>query len=157
MAGKAYTRFELKQIVPNMRETLLHADGDGETIDVLGEMRQIESGIADLRKGTQVEFESHQQGDRWRIVVPSPNKRSYNTPRLVQKFAEAMGGSAWNAFVWLYQNDVIRLSWQFTKLQRAAAKWNVTLTTAQQEIGDGDEADIGVWKGKGYPSYERVE
>jgi hypothetical protein len=38
-----------------------------------------------------------------------------------------------------------------------AQKHDVTLVTAQHEITEGDEAHIGVFPGKGYPTYEEVD
>ena len=157
MNAKPYTQRETQLVVGRLKATLMAADGEGEALDVVGDIKSIETQLADIRKGAAVEFESGMSGERWRIYVPSPNDRSYNTPRLVKKFADAMGTTAWAAFVWLYNKDVVRLSWQFQKLLSAANEADVTITTAHHEIVDGDDADIGVFKKKGYPSYERVE
>lgn len=157
MAGKGYTVRTMRNIVPNVKETLMNADGEGEVIDVLGEIREVEKGLAFLRQGAGVEFDTGQQGKRWKVVVPVKNERSYNTPRLIRKFAEKIGGSSWDAFVMLWKGDVIRLEWQYKKLLAAAHRHDVTVATAQHEIIEGDDADIGVFPATGYPRYESVE
>lgn len=157
MTAKPYTQRETQLIPGRIKATLMAAKGEGEALDVVGDIKSIESQLADIRKGAAVEFESGMAGSRWRIHVPAPNARSYNTPRLVKKFADALEVTFWEAFVWLFKRDVVRLEWQFKKLLSAASEADVTLASAHHEITDGDDADIGVFKKKGYPSYERVE
>ena len=157
MAGKAYTIRTMRNIVPNVKQTLLAAHGEGEVIDVIGEIREVEKGLASLRQGAAVEFDSGQHGDEWKIVVPAPNVRSYNTPSLVNKFSKAWGATIFDTLRELIKMDVVRLEWQFKKLMNLAQQYDVTIATAQHEIVEGDDADIGVYKGRGYPSYERIE
>ena len=157
MTAKPYTQRETQLIPGRIKATLMAAEGEGGALDVVGDIKSIETQLADIRKGAAVEFESGLSGERWRIYVPAPNARSYNTPRLVKKFADALEVTFWDAFVWLFNRDVVRLEWQFKKLLSAANEADVTLATAHHEITDGDDADIGVFKKKGYPSYERVE
>ena len=127
MAGKGYTTNGLRKIVPNVKETLMNADGEGEVIDVLGEIREVEKGLAFLRQGSSVEFDTGQRGRRWKIVVPVRNERSYNTPRIIKAFAHAIGGTPWQAFVMLMRGDVVRLEWQFKKL--VEMMWSLLVLT----------------------------
>lgn len=157
MAPKPYTPREMRQVVSRIKETLLHAEGESAVIDVIGDMRSIESGIANLRKGAAVEFEDGMEGERWRFTQGSSAKRSYNSPRLVQKFSLASDESLFDTIMLLIHEDALRFDWQWTNLEKAAAKYKVTLVTAQQEITDGDDADIGVYWRSGYPSYKKVE
>jgi len=157
MATNGYTTRGMRTIVPKVKATLLNADGEGEVIDVLGEIREIEKGLAFLRQGSQVEFETGQRGKSWQVVIPVKNERSYNTPRIIKKFAEAIGGTPWQAFVMLLRGDVVRLEWQFKKLLAAAQTYDLTIATAQHEIVEGDDADIGVFPATSYPKYEPIE
>jgi len=157
MATKGLTANGIAKIVPSLKQTLLNAHGEGEALDVLGDIKSIESQLATIRKGAAVEFEDGMAGKRWRFEQGRRSIRSYNTPRLVKAFADALGEPLWQTFVWLYRKDVIRLSWQQTNLERAAAETGIPLTEAQHEITDGDDADVGVnWK-SAYPSYKRVD
>ena len=156
MNGKGYTVNGLRKIVPNVKETLMKAEGEGAVIDVLGEIKQIEKGLTSLRQGTQVEFESYQRGARWRIVVPSPNQRSYNTPGLISKFTAALDTSPMKTIGWLLATGAIKITWGWQKLEEAAYALDIPLVIAQHEIENGDDADVGVYKAKGYPKYEEV-
>jgi len=157
MSAKPYTPREIQLVAGRIRATLLAAEGEGEALDVVGDIKSIESQLADIRKGAAVEFESGMRGKRWQIYVPEPNARSYNTPRLVQKFSEASGESLFDTILLLLRQDVIRLSWQWKNLERFSRTLGMSLTLASCEITDGDDADIGVFPKKGYPSYKRVE
>lgn len=156
MATKPYTTRQMREIVPRVKETLLHAEGESAVIDVIGDLRSIETGLADLRKGAAVEFEDGMEGRRWRFEQGMRSVRSYNTARLVQKFSLASGESLFDTIMLLLREKAFRLEWRFTNLERAAAKYGVVLVTAQQEISDGDDADIGVYWKSGYPSYKPV-
>jgi hypothetical protein len=146
----------MRNIVPNVKETLMNAEGEAAVIDVLGEIKQVESGLASLRQGSQVEFASGQQGKTWRIVVPSPNERNYNTPRLLQKFSRALDVSMAHTIVWLMQAGALKITWGWQKLEGVARQLDVTLGIASHEIVHGEDADVGVYPKKGYPKYEEV-
>ena len=90
------------------------------------------------------------------MVVPEPREKSYNGPRIIDKFAKAWGSTIFDTLVSLIAMDVVRLDWQFTKLINAAEQYDITIATAQHEITEGDDADIGVYRGKGYPKYEAL-
>jgi len=157
MVAKPYTPREIQLVAGRLKATLLAADGEGEALDVIGDIKSIETQLAGIRKGAAVEFESGMHGERWQIYVPEPNDRSYNTPRLVQKFAQASGESLFDTILLLLREDVIRLSWQWKNLERFTRRLGLSLTIASCEIVDGDDADVGVFPKKGYPSYKRVE
>ena len=157
MKPKPYTQRETQLVVGRLRATLLAAEGEGGALDVIGDIKSIETQLADIRKGAAVEFQTGQRGNRWQIYVPEPNARSYNTPRIIRSFAEAIKGSSWDAFVMLWRRDAVRIEWQFKKLLAAANQFDVTIATAQHEITEGDDADIGVYPKKGYPTYKPVE
>ena len=157
MDAKPYTPRETQLVVGRLRATLLAAEGEGGALDVIGDIKSIETQLADIRKGAAAEFQTGQQGNRWRIYVPEPNAFSYNTPKIIRSFAKAIKGTSWDAFVMLWRRDVVRLEWQYKKLLSAAREHDVSLTTAQHEITEGDDEDIGVYPKKGYPSYAAVE
>jgi hypothetical protein len=158
MVTKArYTISTLRGVVAGAKALIMDAPDEGVTIDVLGEVKAVERGLASLRGGAQAEFEDGQTGGVWRIEKGRRSINSYNTPKLIRSFAEAMGISSWDAFVQLWRSDVVRISWQQSNLERAAAKHRVTLTTAPHEITEGEDAHVGTYWVDGYASYKRVD
>lgn len=157
MVYKRLTLKELRELPARVKELVLDAEGEGGLVDVAGELSQIEKEFASARRMAASELESGVQGKVWRIYVPSPKKRSYNTPALINKFSEAWGATIFDTLVALIKMDVVRLSWQWKKLDNAADQYDITLRIAKHEITDGDDADVGVIPDVGYPQYKPVE
>ncbi len=81
-------------------------------------------------------------------------QRSFNTDGLLIKFADALDAPLLNTLMMLVDQDVLRITWQWSKLKAAAQTHDITLTVAQHEIANGDpDADVGETWGPGYPSY----
>ena len=154
--GRELSGAALEQIVPDVKATFLSVATDEERVDLLGDIRSVEQGLAALRKSGASEIEAGTTGTRWEFRQGRAAKRSYNTPQLLHKIADAMGVSTWEAFVTLFRGDVLRISWQWSKLNRVLDEYRVTTVTARHEIEEGDEADIGEYWKDGYPSYERI-
>ncbi|MEN8233751.1 MAG: hypothetical protein ABFR89_02370 [Actinomycetota bacterium] len=154
---KPLTLRTLQEIPARAKVMLREAEGEDGVVDLLGEFRAVERGLASLRQTAASELESQTHGRRWKIVVPAPNKRSFNTPRLVAKFSRATGESLFDTIMLLLREKALSISWTWTNLERVADKYDVSLTIARHEITDGDDADVGVVKGRGTPSYEPVD
>lgn len=156
MAYRPYTEDDILEIAPRMKETLLRTKDEGEAIDLLGDVRDVEKHLASLRHTAQAEFQSGQSGGRWMMTIPEPREKSYNTPRLINKFAKAWGATIFDTLIQLIKDDVVRLEWGYKKLLAHAERYDITLAMAQHEIVEGDDADIGTYPGKGYPTYKAL-
>ncbi len=157
MKHKAYSERELAEVVPRVKETILESAGDETLVDVLGDVRTVERGLASLRQEMSAELDDFVYGERWQMVRNRQAKRSYNTPQIVNKFANAMKVSMFEAIIYLMKEGALKFSWQWLSLQRAAANQDVTLVTANHEIEEGDEEDMGVVWSWTTPRYERIE
>lgn len=148
----------ISRVPKTAHDIVLAAEGEEEIVDALGTIRSIEVGLADVRKMGASEIEPGAAGHRFRFEQSQSAKRSYNTQGLLAKFMAASDRDLISTLRMLMEEDVVRVSWQYTNLKKAARKWGVSLTTAHDEIQDGDpNADIGeVWK-HGYPKYVAVE
>ena len=139
------------------RNLLLAQTNDEGIVDVLGTIRSAEVGLAEVRRMGASEIEDDTKGERFSFNQSPVSKKTYNTNSLLAKFTMAWEVPPLEVIRRLVDMDVIRLSWQFTKLKEAARDARVDLITSNNEVSDGDEHDIGrVWK-NGYPSYVGVE
>ena len=58
MKPKPYTQRETQLVVGRLRATLLAAEGEGGALDVIGDIKSIETQLADIRKGAAAEFQT---------------------------------------------------------------------------------------------------
>lgn len=116
---------------------------ESEVADIIADLAAAERDLATFRRALLAELSGPVDGKAHRIVESRQAKRSYNTSGLLSAF----GG--YSALPTLVAQDVVRIEWQWTKLQRAAQQFDVTLIVAQHEIDDGDEALVGeVWSSR---------
>jgi hypothetical protein len=134
------------QAFPSYAKTLiLRAEGD-ELIDILAEINSVEQQLGKLRRSHQAELVNNEGGDEWEVKTSRSATRSYNNPRLILKAAEALKAKPLKAMAMLVAADVLKLNWQWKKLQQFVAENDITIQIAQHEISEGDEADVGeVW------------
>ena len=116
-----------------------------EIPDAVGHIRHAETRLADLRRRHQSEIEGTVEGDHYRIVEQRQANRTYNHPAILAE-ASAAGLSIAD----LVRLGVVRLSWQWTALQRWFNSEDLTLRTAGHEVdafGEIDGPHVGtVWK-----------
>lgn len=115
---------------------------DDQLADVIADLQSAERTLADVRRMLMSEVTGPLSGREYRLVESRTAKRSYNTSGLLSQF----GG--FEALPRLVARDVIRISWQWSKLRRELEQADLPLTLAQHEITDGDpEALVGeVWE-----------
>lgn len=139
-----------------VRELIASAEGN-EHIDALGYIRVAEHQAGIERRKYSSEVEAGEAGEVFVVERRREAKRSYNNASLLMKFAEALRMTPIQTIGYLVNNNIVSLTWSITNLRNAARDLDVSMTVAQHEITDGDEADIGeVWV-DGYPSYKRIE
>lgn len=145
----------LAQYPQQVKQAIMLAQGDGEMVDVLGTVNSVERHVGDQRRRAAAELEPGIEGDFWEFGQGRIAKRSYNTTSLLNKFIRARDESLLGVIIWLIDNDILRVSWQWKKLQAAVNRYDISLSIAKHEIQDGDvKHDIGEVWGWGSPKYE---
>lgn len=115
---------------------------DEETADYLGRLDKVIRTLSAHKRMVLSEVAGPLDGKDYRLIEKREASRSYNTRLLLADFADA-GYTIED----LIQNDVIRLSWQWTNTRNLAVSTDIGLRIAGHEITE-DEADhIGeVWR-----------
>ena len=154
MASPAKTHVTaLKRILRELRNLMnLPQPSPEETADVLGELRHIETLMAEWRRGLTAETPDA-EGTKYRTVTKRRAKRSYNLTRIIIDVQNALyedrgQASAWDAVKELMGADAVRLTIRWTDLNKLFGLWDIPLTKVQHEIEDGDEgpAHVGeIW------------
>lgn len=119
----------------------------GEEADYLGRLDKVIRTLNGHKRAILDELPGPVSGTDYRIAESRYAERSYNTAGLLSRFAGA-GRSVAD----LVRDDVVRLSWQWTKLNRAMADADIDLVVTRREIentGDIDGPLVGeVWKSR---------
>lgn len=127
----------IKQIIVDMR--LLPAPPDTEIADVLGEVRHLETMLGDWRRSLLVETPKV-EGDNYKVEETRKATRSYNTAGIL--IAAAHGRPLDETILELRDQDVVRLQWQWSKLNRYFADHRLELRVAKGfEIPDDGNLD----------------
>ena len=125
----------------SLAETIRHdTPGDDELADVIADLKEAERVLADTRKMLQSEVTGPMQGRDYALVESRRATRSYNDSALLQSFWQ---GDLNETLHELMAADVVRLSWQWSKLERLADQCDVSLRIAKHEVSDGDEEHVG--------------
>jgi hypothetical protein len=148
---------ELAHLPGIVNDLVLDASTEAQTVDALGTIRSVETGLAEVRKMGASEVVDGTRGERFAFEQGMTSTKTYNTQSLVAKFMRAWNLDPLQTFLRLIDMDVVRLSWQYTKLMKAVQANGISLTTTNNEIEEGDpNIDIGkLWK-HGYPKYVAV-
>jgi hypothetical protein len=134
---------------------------DENRVDLMNGMRRIERDISDRRRSLESETEPYTKGEVFQMKQGTVTRRSYNTSGLLAKL---FGNSAYDHMAplmvikELIELDVIRLTWQWSKLRQLLDRLDLGLTVVPHEIEDGDpNADVGEVKKRGSASYVSIE
>lgn len=121
---------------------------EDSAVDVVGEVQRLERRLTDFRRMLVSELPAGVEGDVYRVEERNSASRTYNTNGILAAFTGAIEEGPEQALSDLLMERAVELKWRWTQLQRAANKYDVTLTIAHHEIEDGDpEALVGeVWK-----------
>lgn len=140
---------------PNAAKELIHNAGE-DLVDALAEVYAAERGANAERRLGQAEIQNKDTGTTHVVKVGRTATRSFNTPRLITRFADVQGVSPLAALTYLVQLDVVRINWQWTKLKDLMSELEMAVTVQPSEIVHGDDADVGeVWKDTA-PQYNKV-
>ncbi len=122
-------------------------EAPGDVADLLGEIRHIETLLADWRRTLQAETEDG-QGQAYEIVTRRKCARSFNVARILLDVAKAGDTTLDDALFELQRRGAVKVTVKWTDLKKAFDGLGVSLTLAPREIVDGDldEAHVGeVW------------
>ena len=151
---------ELVESWPDLaREALGSTEDTAQLVDVLGSLNATTSALGRVKRRHQVELENGDEGRTWRIRQGRKANRSFNLMGLVLKFQEKWGHkSALVTIMQLIEHDVLRVSWQWTKLRETASNYGVDLVVGtDRKVESGDPAfDVGELWVDDSMGYERV-
>jgi hypothetical protein len=140
------------------KAAILAAESDEELVDLAGDLASVVSQLGALKREVASEVHSDTSGTRWRYFIPGMKaKRTYNDSSLLNKLAKYLDMSLLNSILWAKNEGIIKIEWQYSKLDRWAKQNNIELIrTTAREVHDGDEYDIGeIWSPQ-YGKYEAV-
>lgn len=120
---------------------------DAQIIDRVGEVAVLISKLTTIKRSLMSELAGPVRGESYQLVESNAAQRSYNSAGLLVRFTER----GWT-LPDLIRTGAVKLTWQWTNLQRATREAAVDLTITHREIGDDGEIDgplVGeVWKTK---------
>ena len=142
-----------------VKATLIAADGDEQLVDALGAINSTQTAIGGLKLGAASEVESETEGSTWRYEQTRKGMRSFNNAGM---FATLMRDldfeSLSNLLRFLMERDIIRLTWQWTKLEKLLRHQDIALRIAHEEVSEGDpDYDMGEYWKAGSAGYKRLE
>lgn len=138
-------------------QLVMDAEDEAQLVDLLEVITTNASLTAATKKDTLVELENETEGHRYMMSRGGKNERTYNWTTLLSKFMDATTFRLLDLLVYLRQEDIIRISWQWSNLQNAARRFDVDLVIANREITDGDSADVGLNWVTGSPKFTKKE
>lgn len=141
-----------------VKKAIIEATGTKDLVDLMAVLKDNRATVWDFIKQGTSELESGDDGHTYVAKVSRSAARSYNTSRLLLKFAEAFDKPMLETIQILVAHKVVSLSWSWTNLKQVIRLYDVPLVIAQHEITDGDpESDIGeVWS-NGSVTFDRKE
>jgi hypothetical protein len=138
---------------------IIEADDDTDLVDIAGDLNSVIAQLGVLKRDVASEVPSDTRGTRWRYFIPGMKaKRTYNMSSLFMKFMTHWDDKdTWETFKALINHGIIKVEWQYSKLDAYAKKNNINLKrTSNEEVYDGDDFDIGeIWHPQ-YPKYEPI-
>ncbi|MCL1599175.1 MAG: hypothetical protein M3094_08330 [Actinomycetia bacterium] len=91
------------------------------------------------------EFGDKSRGKRWPSTSGRRSMTTLNAPRLISRFSRATGESLIDTVLLLLRWEVISIEWDLAKLEEAAKRCRVELTTTTHKITESRDTDIDVY------------
>lgn len=124
---------------------------DGESVDLLGRIRKVETDLADHRRSMISEMQGHEAGEHYELSSRPSARRTYNPTRIIIDVADALKADPLAALSWLVNQRIINMdkaiSW--SQLQRHFKTLGIELVRYDGELDSPDlnDAHFGVvWK-----------
>ena len=133
------------------------ADAGDRLVDVVGVITTNTRQVAEQKKMAVSELVTGERGQRWSIEQGRKADRSYNTPGILAALLADYDGTLLELLLHLRTIDVVRLSWQWTKLDKFANDLGVELRKSRVQIEDDDDTYLvgEVW-GDGSASFQPI-
>ncbi len=113
-------------------------ENPGDVADLLGEIRHLETLLAEWRRGLMAETEDA-KGEEFEIVTRRKAKRSFNLSRILYDLGKAAGLDTFEMIMDLQTRKALTLSVRWTDMKKAFEFFDVPLVTQSREIeDDGD-------------------
>lgn len=147
---------ELDELPARVKQYFL--DGgitDEEQADVLGTLNSVVTQLGEIKRTFGSEMEDGTRGSRYRVRVGRRATRSYSN-RLLSTLA--VDGDQVAGLYHALASGALKLTWNWSKLQQHAARFNANLSiTGHEVLPDDAEADVGVVWGDDSPRYEAID
>lgn len=145
--------------IPMMVRMIIERTSDDRMVDVLGEINSVERQLGPLRRTAASEVPAGTTGDEWEIEIKREAKRSYNTPGLLHNIGDQMGiDTTLELLVTLMHRGVLRLTWQWSALDKLTKEYNLVLQRARHEIEDDNpDYDYGEYWQDARPKYKPIK
>lgn len=142
-----------------VKAALLAASNDEELVDVLGAINSTQTAIGGIKLGAASEVEPDTSGTTWRYERSQKGMRSFNDDSMFAVLMRELDfKSLTNLLKFLMERDIIRLTWQWGKLEKLLRYRNISLRVADHEISKGDpDYDMGTYWKPGSSAYKRLE
>lgn len=142
------------------KQVIMFADTDEKMVDALGTINSAAQRAQEEKRLAAVELNDDIEGQRWASEFKyGKYERWFNTPGLLRILMPALDyDSISKLLLYLYQNDVIRIQWQWSKLKKLINHNNIDVHIVKRQIDDDDpDAEVGELYNKGNPSYTPIE
>ena len=142
-----------------VKATFLAADSDEQLVDALGMVNSTQTAIGGIKLGAASEIETETEGAMWRYEQGRKGMRSFNNAGMFATLMRELDfESLTNLLLFLMERDIIRLTWQWSKLEKLLRIRNIQLRIADHQISDGDpDFEMGEYWETGSTSYKRLE
>jgi len=147
----------IERIPSFIQAQILEAEGN-ELIDILGAANSTQTQIGVIKRRAASEVSDGDAGTKWAFTQGRKAQRSYNMDGMLSAISRALDlGSFSETLKYLIRIDVLRISWQWSNLDKLVRSHNIELRTTRHEIHDGDpDYEMGEYWEAASPSYEAV-
>lgn len=142
--------------LPKVVKAMIIDATETETIDILGEVREVEKKLASERKMAMSEIPKGSEGEDWWVKQGRKCNRTYNDSQLLIKVADAKDMTPIQAIGFLLNNRILTIEWRWTELKELIHELKLETLIANRPILAGDQADIGEDWVDDYASLEPV-
>lgn len=138
------------------KQLVMAAESEGRLVDATGLLNRNRQLVYGHIKMGRSELVAGTAGDRYRIDIGRTSDKTYNTDRLLRKI-NVEGEPMAATIQMLVGAGVIKLAWQWQKLEAFMRMNGLELDVSKQPVHDGDDKDVGVvWK-DATPTYSNIQ
>lgn len=135
----------LRDAPKHAKAALMETSNDAEMVDVLALINNTAQELQVIKRGSLSEIDSRDQpkpgtveGDSFVMKRSRSAKRSYNTTGLLLDLSAATSVDFLEILHILHEQDILRMEWQWQKLEAYAYEVQMPIKKAPKEIEEGD-------------------